>query len=583
MAVEVFDTGAAAAAPLSPEAFARKAGWTVVPEDEIQRPFQGDVVLMNGKLAMVLRRQGRGAEVYAVTPTGPRMRAELVAVANTAAAAFATVKLLENTPSGVALEATFKTAEGRPFTLAYELKLGQVFVQTQPRAGATGLQIVAPCRFAVLPDFFADDIVVDAAELPVAEADLPSENFFMHLLGEGEAIVMAVWHPAQDDVRVKLTGEGKQRSLASSEIHFGKDGKVCVAVMNGPNVWHRRDIAPEEGEKILPLAWKAPYPAHWRVDWRRADKLTDSWEMLTQQPGGEYIKHGWYGQPESFGNVDWLKEGRRRWTTVLGSFLYPCWLDKDGQAYLQPLKKNVRFQGPALVYPITRLETTPLDQFTVVDIMRATLGVGPCEYILDVEGQKKTFQGRPTCASRTILDNIYSKRQQKERAAEVRQTLDEVLAFVRHIRGRIQDYVTFGHDLTAYLEEQKKAQPALAASLAELQETVGKIDSVFAHRKDGIKTPEYATQLVSDFRTTLVDYQADDALAKCKRITAALVGIGGNQDELVGECRLVVRTLRQRAALAMASDPRLAPVARQIRQRTQQMLRNPTSYEAPRH
>ena len=40
----------------------------------------------------------------------------------------------------------------------------------------------APCRFAVMPDFFADDIVVDATELPVAQADLPSDNFLLHLL-----------------------------------------------------------------------------------------------------------------------------------------------------------------------------------------------------------------------------------------------------------------------------------------------------------------------------------------------------------------------------------------------------------------
>jgi hypothetical protein len=80
-----------------------------------------------------------------------------------------------------------------------------------------------------------------------------------------------------------------------------------------------------------------------------------------------------------------------------------------------------------------------------------------------------------------------------------------------------------------------------------------------------------------------VDYEGGDALAKCKRITGALVDIGGNQDELVGECRMVVKVLRQRAATAMAADPRLAQVAREVRRRTQQMLRSPTSYEAPRH
>jgi hypothetical protein len=79
-----------------------------------------------------------------------------------------------------------------------------------------------------------------------------------------------------------------------------------------------------------------------------------------------------------------------------------------------------------------------------------------------------------------------------------------------------------------------------------------------------------------------LDYEKDDALAKCKAITEAIVVVGGNQDELVGECRLAVKILRQRAGLAMAIDPRLAEVAKEIRVRTQKILRNAASYEAPR-
>ena len=59
--------------------------------------------------------------------------------------------------------------------------------------------------------------------------------------------------------------------------------------------------------------------------------------------------------------------------------------------------------------------------------------------------------------------------------------------------------------------------------------------------------------------------------------------VGGNQDELVGECRMAVKMLRQRAGLAMAVDPRTAPVAREIRRRTHEVMRNPATYEAPRH
>ena len=62
-----------------------------------------------------------------------------------------------------------------------------------------------------------------------------------------------------------------------------------------------------------------------------------------------------------------------------------------------------------------------------------------------------------------------------------------------------------------------------------------------------------------------------------------IVTVGGNQDHLVGECRVAVKVLRQRAGMAMATDPKTAEVAKELRKRTQEVLRNPSSYEAPRH
>ncbi|MBM3333473.1 hypothetical protein FJY63_02315, partial [Candidatus Sumerlaeota bacterium] len=145
------------------------------------------------------------------------------------------------------------------------------------------------------------------------------------------------------------------------------------------------------------------------------------------------------------------------------------------------------------------------------------------------------------------------------------------------------DYIAFGHEMNAWFEEQKKKQSELAPFMTAMQEVIGQIDDYVAKRKDRIRTPEYATQMFDDFRANVVDYEGDDATSKCKKITAAIVQVGGAQDELVGECRMVVKLLRQRAAVAMADDPRVAPVAREVRRRTQEMLRNPTSYEAPRH
>ncbi len=581
--VGVFDTGTASPSPLPGPAVAPRDGWTKLPEDETAHRFQGDAVISNDRITVVFRRGARGAELYGHGRNGPTLRAVLVPAPGRAAGRLASVAVAENTAGEAAMDASFREPDGKEVVVRFELQLGQVFVKTEPRGNVEAIVLEAPCRFAVMPDFFADDVVVDAAELPPGSAELPGDNFLLHMIGRGEAVVLAIWNQREEDVQVAVAGEGAAKAIRASRIPYGTKGGVYVAVLEGPAIWHRHDVAKADAGRTVRLDWRAPFAAQWRVDWRQDDGLTDSWEMLLQTPGGEYFKPDWFGQSANYGTDDWMKPNRTRWTTVLGRFQYPCWIDSEGQGFLQPLKKPGNFEGPAVIYPLNRVAATPLAALTVVDLMRSTLGVGPCQYVLDVEGQKKRSAGIPTCDARTKLNAIYAARQQRERRAEVEQALIDVLAFMRHIRSRIEAYVTFGHELVAYLDARKRARPELADFLSEMESLARRIDAAVAARKKGIHTPEYATRLVDEFRATLVDYEGGDALEKCKKLTAGFVQIGGNQDELVGECRLAVRILRQKAALARALDPRTAEVAQEIRRRTQEILRSPTSYEAPRH
>ena len=589
-AVRLFDTGAPSPTPLSGEALSSRTGWTEVREDDVTAKFKGDAVFVNDRLACVLRRGAGGAEIYSIGPEGATKRAVLAPAGRSDTAApssftslpslpsFLSFAIVENTPSAGAADAVFAATDGRTLALRYALKMGQPFVQTEAHTGVTSLRVEAPCRFAVMPDFFADDIVIDAAELPVAEAELPSDNFLLHLLPDGRAIVVTVVKANEEDIRVAVSGQGEKRMIGRSELRYGKDGKIWVGVIAGPAVWHKQDVAPDQAGKVIRMDWKTPFPAQWRIDWRRDGNLTDSWEMITERPDGSFMKDGLFGQPET------ITPDRSRWTTVLGRFPYPCWIDKSGEGWLEPIKRPaLRFQGPAIVYPINRTKATALDTFTVVDIMRNTLGVGPCECILDVEGQQSQRQGRATCAVRDTLNPIYENKQQKQRRAEIERVLEDLMAFVKHIRGRIEGYVVFEHEILAYLAEQKKAHPELAGRLGELETVVGTIDAKYATRKEKIKTPEHVAETVAEFRKTVLDYEGDDAPAKCKQFTEHWVEIGGNQDELVGECRWAVKMLRQRAGLLMATDPRVAEVAKEIRRRSQSVLRNPANHEGARH
>jgi hypothetical protein len=284
-----------------------------------------------------------------------------------------------------------------------------------------------------------------------------------------------------------------------------------------------------------------------------------------------------------FGEGDSIPPDRNRWNTVLGRFAYPCWIDGQGNGYLQPLKRVLKFEGPALVYPIQRVKSTPLAEFTVVDLVRATLGVGPCEYILDVEGQGATMKGRATCSTRDALKAIYSKHQQHEKQAEIETILRDVVIFVKFIRGRIEEYVQFGRELQVYLAAQRKAHPEAAAFIDEMETLTRAIDANYQRHQQFIMTPQFVVDLTNKFRAEVLHDDGPDALKKCNQITEAIVIVGGNQDELVGESRLAVKNLRQRAGLALTGNPQAVDIAKEIRSRAQKVLRNAASYEAPRH
>ena len=104
-------------------------------------------------------------------------------------------------------------------------------------------------------------------------------------------------------------------------------------------------------------------------------------------------------------------------------------------------------------------------------------------------------------------------------------------------------------------------------------------------RQEEPTPPALAAQLNRDFIAQgLLDYTAADWNDKLKKAyTDPLTALGGQQDEMVGECRWVVKALRQKAGILMATDPNMAPIAAEIRARTQKMLRGGAAYEGARH
>src|SRR5207237_8725961 len=119
----------------------------------------------------------------------------------------------------------------------------------------------------------------------------------------------------------------------------GKQGsKIWVAVLEGAGMWHAIDVAAADAKRIIPLQWKMPFVAQWRVDFTRKDGLTDSWDiLLPDKEGNGFIKPSWLAQDGQISKAsrtttgevdrdaykpggpasDRLGPDRMRWTTVL--------------------------------------------------------------------------------------------------------------------------------------------------------------------------------------------------------------------------------------------------------------------------
>lgn len=570
--LELWDTGKPSAEPLTVDAIEARSGWTKVAD---AAAIKGDAVLTNGKITAVVRRAG-SADLY--SPTAARARLFLQTSDGKTVAKFDRIAATENGRGAIALEVAGPSA-----AVTLKLKKGDPSLETSPGAGAGRLRVESPSRFAVFPDFFADDIVVDAAKIPAAAIEAPSENFLLNLGGKNDSIVMSVFENRDQDVRLTLGGDGAGRAFTGSEIQFGKTGKVWVSLLEGPGIWHTAALERSQRGRVVPLNWRMPYPAYWRVDFTNSFDLFDSWDMLLQaKEGPEYLRPTWYGEP-----LQKVRANRQMFDAAIGGMVYPAFADAQGNGFVQGFNEKGRMEithaGPLVVYPINRLPTTPPEVFTVVDIVRNTLGVGPCEHIFDVEGQKQQLKGRATCSVRDELNAMYGAKEQKARAADAESMLKAGEVFVAHIRGRINGYADYGRKMLALLAEKKKAQPELAAALAPLEKLLGEIDASIAARLPQIKTPAEHAKMFAEFRKTWLGNESPDAAEGCRKWADALTDMGGAQDELVAHCRWVVKNVRQKAGLLMVQDPKVAPVAAEVRAKAQEVLRAPSVHEAARH
>lgn len=594
-----------------------RTGWKSA---EAGAAFKSGAALQNGKVVVLVAAGGPGAVVRSVRDGVPATAT--VGVVPAGAASTGKVERVELAKKERG-EAVLRLGSGAS-QVDVKLKAGAPFVEVAPVKDAAGVEIRSRPAYALLPDLFGFDTVYDAKRFKSAGLMLPAENFLLSLEEGGDAMVMCVWQGALSlgkkreeaikeadgrEPRVDLffSGEGATRRIERTRIGFA--GKpVYVAVLAAKGTWLDLDVSGWKAQEPRELDWKRPFEAKWRATFvcREGASCKDLFSRTLSNDAwvkGENFKGDEYGG----------KAGGKPLTSLQGlwpHFVYPFWIDKDKtfvNLYADMAERKKGNPGNmferAIVYPLDRRPDTPVSELTLVDVVRETLGEGPCEYALDLQGMQKRPGGGSRAllepASCPIFDNHIicfvkaAKGQNTDYAVNGKKlvgikpgekfppemqerlihALEDINLFLLAVNARIEEYRQFGEKLAALCDAEGKRSAQIKPLADKLM-----VDLKQLQTRTGREQPRLNKECADwvDRIKKIVEAAKGGNYSQIGVPNPRALGDGtaDKQDILITFQRRVVKGIREEASSVDSTDPEVVRFAARVRALCQDALRN---------
>jgi len=481
----IFDTRTSFVARPSAEDVAKRAGWRQVTEGNLTHKFAGDVALVNDKLTAILSSGSCNLHVYSRAAAGLRCRGSAQILGPPTGRGPIVLlpdsfKIMENTPGAVTIEAVYGKAQP---VARFRLTTGEGVLEIRPSQAADSLFSDSEARYVVVPEFFADDMVLDAEA--GAGVALPVESNFLRLLDGGDA--MEMW----------VSQAPLPKAIVGGYIRLVSGKSIWLAFLEGKGIWHSRAAGAKDD-------WQPPFPAKWRCSVAGKDGLAISYDYEKGPPAGVALP-----------------------------------------------------DGPAIIYPIDRTKATPLTTILPIDVMRNTLGVGPCQYVLQAEGLATEANPTPEQVSHWV-ERQFQRKKEKAARDEIKDRLGQMVDHVARVQARIGQYSDSAKRLRTLC--QKRAGDEGAARCLGI---LDHLDQAAAMKGDA---PKAAKQL-GDAVVALIG--KENALEECQKLGEQIRAIGSAQDAALARCRMDIRRLRAECASRPASPlcQELQPLIGQILQR----------------
>ena len=231
------------------------------------------------------------------------------------------VKILRNSPEEIIVE---HQAESYPVTTTYRILKGKPWFEVRAVERASEQGIHGKVRMALAPVEGGNDFVVDSLRDPAGRIKAPPTKMLLCFYENREFPFMWVltWTAPfeqaepwflndsgpKGDTMWAAPGEWGglliprrwQGCITSTWVSFGQRGSVVVGALAYPNTWHREQVdKPIRKGEVYTAKWKPPYPGHWRMTVRIAEKRYDqgfNYDGKTKFPAKYFTKDVYDGK-----------------------------------------------------------------------------------------------------------------------------------------------------------------------------------------------------------------------------------------------------------------------------------------------
>jgi hypothetical protein len=205
-------------------------------------------------------------------------------------------------------------------------------------------------------------------------------------------------------------------------------------------------------------------------------------------------------------------------------------------------------RGGYVVYALDRTKETPLTVYCPVDVLRNTLGCGPCQYVLDAEGAGAEQQVTPDSVADWV-EQQFARGRQERRADQIDERLKAAVAHVQWMADRLTGYEGLGTRILAALAGEGPQDDPAAAPLVRLAAGLRSEATTLDY---GLEVTARAAAIAGRLaQLARAGGGADEAAKLCDDLRA----VGAAQDRALAKCRLTVRRMRlARQELANAAQ-----------------------------